>query len=79
MFLGLENQRYFFNNKPTELDALVFGHLFSILTTALPGTYSAVVLCAMASGIGPVPTSYMRDLRSEDLWILREENDVDDS
>ena len=29
---------------------------------------------------GPVPeTSYMRDLRSEDLWILREENDLDDS
>lgn len=32
----LENQRYFFNNKPTELDALVFGHLFAILTTPLP-------------------------------------------
>ena len=29
----LENQRYFFNNKPTELDALVFGHIFTILTT----------------------------------------------
>ncbi|GAB6032013.1 hypothetical protein CHUAL_010388 [Chamberlinius hualienensis] len=26
---------YFFNNKPTELDALVFGHLFTLLTTSL--------------------------------------------
>ena len=32
----LDNQRYFFNNKPTELDALVFGHLFTILTTPMP-------------------------------------------
>eukprot|EP00095_Tigriopus_kingsejongensis_P010125 maker-scaffold75_size407189-snap-gene-1.16 protein:Tk10125 transcript:maker-scaffold75_size407189-snap-gene-1.16-mRNA-1 annotation:"hypothetical protein DAPPUDRAFT_304425" len=32
----LDNQKFFFNNKPTELDALVFGHLFSILTTPLP-------------------------------------------
>lgn len=32
----LDNQQFFFNNKPTELDALVFGHLFTILTTTLP-------------------------------------------
>jgi len=40
----LENQRYFFNNKPTELDALVFGHLFSILTTALPDNRLATIV-----------------------------------
>uniref|UniRef100_A0A670I433 Metaxin-2 n=1 Tax=Podarcis muralis TaxID=64176 RepID=A0A670I433_PODMU len=31
----LGTQQYFFNKKPTELDALVFGHLFTILTTQL--------------------------------------------
>jgi len=40
----LENQRYFFNNKPTELDALVFGHLFAILTTPLPDARLANVV-----------------------------------
>ncbi|CAG9766297.1 unnamed protein product [Ceutorhynchus assimilis] len=32
----LDNKQYFFNGGPTELDALVFGHLFTILTTPLP-------------------------------------------
>ncbi|XP_062606994.1 metaxin-2-like isoform X2 [Saccostrea cucullata] len=32
----LEQQKYFFGDSPTELDALVFGHLFSLLTTPLP-------------------------------------------
>jgi len=32
----LDNSPYFFGTQPTELDALVFGHLFSILTTPLP-------------------------------------------
>jgi len=31
----LADKKYFFNEKPTELDALVFGHLFSIITTPL--------------------------------------------
>uniref|UniRef100_A0A3B3SZM8 Metaxin 2 n=1 Tax=Paramormyrops kingsleyae TaxID=1676925 RepID=A0A3B3SZM8_9TELE len=31
----LGTQMYFFNRQPTELDALVFGHLFTILTTQL--------------------------------------------
>uniref|UniRef100_A0A8B9LN52 Metaxin 2 n=1 Tax=Astyanax mexicanus TaxID=7994 RepID=A0A8B9LN52_ASTMX len=31
----LGTQPYFFNKQPTELDALVFGHLFTILTTRL--------------------------------------------
>lgn len=40
----LDNQQFFFNNKPTELDALVFGHLFSILTTPLPDTRLASIV-----------------------------------
>ncbi|XP_067685748.1 metaxin-2-like [Haliotis asinina] len=32
----LDKKTYFFGDKPTELDAQVFGHLFTILTTALP-------------------------------------------
>jgi len=32
----LDNKNFFFDARPTELDALVFGHLFAILTTPLP-------------------------------------------
>ncbi|KAK9886256.1 hypothetical protein WA026_015769 [Henosepilachna vigintioctopunctata] len=32
----LDDKEYFFGSHPTELDALVFGHLFTILTTPLP-------------------------------------------
>ena len=32
------------NFRPTELDALVFGHLFSILTTPLPDTRLASIV-----------------------------------
>ncbi|KAL1512515.1 hypothetical protein ABEB36_002097 [Hypothenemus hampei] len=32
----LDQNSFFFGDKPTELDALVFGHLFTILTTPLP-------------------------------------------
>lgn len=32
----LDSSAFFFGSKPTELDALVFGHLFTILTTPLP-------------------------------------------
>lgn len=32
----LEGKTFFFGDTPTELDALVFGHLFTILTTPLP-------------------------------------------
>ena len=34
----------FFYFRPTELDALVFGHLFSILTTPLPDTRLASIV-----------------------------------
>lgn len=40
----LDNQKYFFNNRPTELDAMVFGHLFCILTTPLPDNSMAVIV-----------------------------------
>uniref|UniRef100_A0A069DRQ5 Putative mitochondrial outer membrane protein n=1 Tax=Panstrongylus megistus TaxID=65343 RepID=A0A069DRQ5_9HEMI len=32
----LEKADYFFGDKPTELDALVYGHIFTIITTPLP-------------------------------------------
>lgn len=32
----LGNKVWFFGDKPTELDALLYGHLFAILTTNLP-------------------------------------------
>ncbi|XP_035210972.1 metaxin-2-like isoform X3 [Stegodyphus dumicola] len=32
----LGSQKFFFGDTPTELDAVVFGHLFAILTTPLP-------------------------------------------
>ena len=32
----LDNSPFFFGSRPTELDALVFGHLFTVLTTPLP-------------------------------------------
>merc|ERR1719394_1577035 len=40
----LEKKDFFFGDKPTELDALVFGHLYTLLTTTLPGgPFSAVL------------------------------------
>lgn len=35
-----------FFTRPTELDALVFGHLFSIITTPLPSNRFAVTVKA---------------------------------
>ncbi|XP_053204152.1 metaxin-2-like [Panonychus citri] len=35
---------YFFGNKPTELDALIFGHISAILTTALPDDSLAILV-----------------------------------
>jgi len=32
----LDNSPFFFGSRPCELDALVFGHLFTVLTTPLP-------------------------------------------
>ncbi|KAF5297562.1 hypothetical protein FQR65_LT09993 [Abscondita terminalis] len=34
----LEDKEFFFGRSPTELDALIFGHLFTILTTPLPNS-----------------------------------------
>ncbi|WAR05174.1 MTX2-like protein [Mya arenaria] len=40
----LGTQDFFFGKKPTELDALVFGHLFTLLTTDLPNKEFAQVI-----------------------------------
>ncbi|CAD5222377.1 unnamed protein product [Bursaphelenchus xylophilus] len=40
----LGNQRYFMGDEPTELDALAFGHIFSILTIELPSNHLATAL-----------------------------------
>lgn len=37
----LGNEEYFYGNRPTELDAVTFGHLFTILTTNLPNNVLA--------------------------------------
>ncbi|KAK7092809.1 metaxin-2-like isoform X2 [Littorina saxatilis] len=40
----LDEQPYFFGDNPTELDALVFGHLYTLLTTSLPeGPFAEIV------------------------------------
>ncbi|XP_058452304.1 metaxin-2-like [Malaya genurostris] len=40
----LDNKLYFYGDNPTELDALVFGHLFSIFTLKLPNDVLAVTI-----------------------------------
>uniref|UniRef100_A0AAG5DCV6 Metaxin-2 n=1 Tax=Anopheles atroparvus TaxID=41427 RepID=A0AAG5DCV6_ANOAO len=40
----LGEQEYFFGDSPTELDALVFGHLFSIFTMKLPNNRLALTI-----------------------------------
>ncbi|XP_054280796.1 metaxin-2-like [Macrosteles quadrilineatus] len=42
----LDDNKYFFGDKPTELDAVVFAHIFTILTTPLPNNqFAATVRC----------------------------------
>lgn len=40
----LGKQQYFFGDRPTELDALVFGHLYTLLTTPLPDNGLATIV-----------------------------------
>lgn len=40
----LEKQPFFFGDNPAELDAMVFGHLFTILTTSLPEGHFAEII-----------------------------------
>jgi metaxin len=37
--IKLGNNKYIVGNEPTELDALAFGHLYTILTTELPSMH----------------------------------------
>ncbi|XP_059179024.1 metaxin-2-like [Physella acuta] len=40
----LDKKEFFFGAKPTELDAMVFGHLYTLVTTILPGGYFTSVV-----------------------------------
>ncbi|XP_055546619.1 metaxin-2-like [Wyeomyia smithii] len=40
----LDEKTYFYGDEPTELDALVFGHLFSIFTMTLPNNVLAMTI-----------------------------------
>ncbi|XP_014283474.1 metaxin-2 isoform X3 [Halyomorpha halys] len=40
----LGKERFFFGEKPCELDALVFGHIFTIITTPLPSNRFACIV-----------------------------------
>lgn len=40
----LGEAKYFYGDQPTELDALIFGHLFTILTTSLPNNILAEII-----------------------------------
>lgn len=40
----LDNQNYFFGNSPCELDALVFGHLYTLIVTLLPDVRLAAIV-----------------------------------
>lgn len=57
----LGKQTYFFGSKPTELDALVYGHLYGILTTALPDNGLASIVKRfdnLVQLVGRVSASY---------------------
>ncbi|KAI5742658.1 hypothetical protein M8J77_009846 [Diaphorina citri] len=42
----LEKNNFFFKDKPTELDALLFGHIYAVLTTPLPNNRFASTIRA---------------------------------
>lgn len=45
----LEDKPFFFGDRPNELDALVFGHIFTILTTPLPSSEMANIVKSYTS------------------------------
>jgi len=50
----LDNQTYFFGDRPCELDALVYGHLFTMLTTVLPDVRLASTVKSYSGLVGLV-------------------------
>ncbi|KAK2702798.1 metaxin-2-like [Artemia franciscana] len=52
----LGNKKFFFNDRPTELDALVFGHVFTLLTTSMPENSLASIVRSHSGLIALVKT-----------------------
>ncbi|XP_066158338.1 metaxin-2-like [Euwallacea fornicatus] len=62
----LDNKLYFFVDSPTELDALVFGHLFTVLTTPLPRNDLAEIVRRYPSLIDLVKKIEMKYFNKDD-------------
>lgn len=63
----LENKQYFFGERPNELDALVFGHIFTIITTPLPNN-------TLANIVNEYPTLVSLCKRIEIRYFERKED-----
>ncbi|XP_017777451.1 PREDICTED: metaxin-2-like [Nicrophorus vespilloides] len=63
----LDKNDFFFGSKPTELEALIFGHLYTILTTPLPNS-------ALADTVKNFPELINLIKRIEKTYFKRETN-----
>uniref|UniRef100_A0A090XEL8 Putative mitochondrial outer membrane protein n=1 Tax=Ixodes ricinus TaxID=34613 RepID=A0A090XEL8_IXORI len=59
----LGQQSYFFGDKPTELDALTFGHLYSLMTTDLVDGRLGQIVRRVREPRGPLPPRRVAVLR----------------
>jgi metaxin len=65
----LDDAQFFFGSRPTELDALVFGHLFTILTTPLPDNRLKSIVQQFGNLVklcGYIEREYFEKLNSSD-------------